>query len=571
MKLKKVVLTLVGLMAGVICLTVYIHRLDQEKVRSQFQEQQLIHAQNIAGEIKEFFHDHFMTMETILSSCRYEGMKRLRRDIDLYSETMKVKYVKEVSLYDESGKPIYSTGSRPGLQTAQYDKLLAGTKKIGNQEEVFVSPLAMDQVVIAVPVYQERPESKISRHLSQKKFVGIFSITTDVKMFLLREPEAAGLHPLQAWIMNRDGTLLFHYQHPEMVSRNLSKRDETCNRCHVSNEYMEKILKEKEGKVEYEVKEGPKKLAAFSSAQFGKTSWTVVVNSEYDQVTGFIKKDLQAQLALLGLAFLAALFGSFQLLRKERLKTKAEEEAKSWQERITEGQKVEDELKKSTDRLHFLSKQLLNAQETERRRITNELHDELGQDLTVLKLLLGHIVKKLPEDRKDLKELYMETLRCTDHLVENVRRVFQDLSPHILEHFGLTVALQRLIKDFGKLHEIGIEEEIINIDHLVPKEAHIIVYRILQEILTNIGKHAQATLISIVLKMNLDHLYLSVEDDGKGFDIDRTVLRTADGKGMGLAILEERVRMLDGLLDIQSQEGYGTRVNITIPIPREDS
>lgn len=567
MKHKKVTLALVGLLAGVVLLTAFIHRMNREKVFSQFQERQLLQAQNIAGEIEEFFRDHSMILQTILSSCRYEGVKRLRRDIGLYSEMMKARQVKEVSFFDEFGNPLYSTGSRPGLPTGGYDEVSAAAGKTGNQQEIFVFPLALDRVVIAFPVYQERPADKNGPGQSRKIFVGIFSITTDLKKFLLREPEAPGLLSSPAWIMNRDGTLLYHSQRPEMVSRNLSRRDATCNHCHVQNGYIEKILKEKEGKIEYALDEGPRKLGAFSSARFGKSSWTIMVSSDYDRVAGLGKKDLPNLLALLGLVFLAALLGYFQLLRKERLKTKAEEESKRWRERITESQKAEDDLKKSTDRLHLLSKELLNAQERELKRITNELHDELGQDLTVLRLLLGHILKKLPEDQQEIRELSKETIRCADHLVENVRRVFHDLSPHILENFGLTVALQRLIKDFSKLHGIGIQEEITHIDHLVPREAHILVYRILQEILTNIGKHAEAGLVSVVLIINNDHLYLTVEDDGKGFDIDRTILGTADGKGMGLAILDERVRMLNGELDIQSKEGYGTQVNIAIPIP----
>jgi hypothetical protein len=284
MKLKKVTLTLVGLLTGVVLLTAFIHRMNREKVFSQFQERQLLQAQNIAGEIEEFFRDHSMILQTILSSCRYEGVKRLRRDIGLYTGMMKARQVKEVSFFDEFGKPIYSTGSRPGLPTGWYDEVSAAARKTGNQGEIFVFPLALDQVVIAFPIYQERPAHKNGPGQSRKKYVGVFSITTDLKKFLLREPEAAGSPSPPAWIMNQDGTLLYHYQRPEMVSRNLSRKDVTCNHCHVRNGYIEKILKEKEGKMEYAVDEGPKKLAAFSSARFGKSSWTIVVDSDYDQV-----------------------------------------------------------------------------------------------------------------------------------------------------------------------------------------------------------------------------------------------------------------------------------------------
>jgi signal transduction histidine kinase len=238
---------------------------------------------------------------------------------------------------------------------------------------------------------------------------------------------------------------------------------------------------------------------------------------------------------------------------------------------VAERKRAEAELQRSEAELRRLSSHLMTAQENERRRISLELHDELGQALSALKLQVGSIQRKLRNDQTALKEGCGETLRYVDETIENVRRLSRDLSPSILEDLGLSAALGWLIEDFTKHHDIKVSADVTNIDNLFSREAQITIYRIFQEALTNIGKHAQATKVSVVVERNGRRVSLLVEDDGKGFDIKRVQQRSPSVKGLGMASMYERVRMVGGILEVSSQERKGTRISFSIPIEEGES
>ena len=159
---------------------------------------------------------------------------------------------------------------------------------------------------------------------------------------------------------------------------------------------------------------------------------------------------------------------------------------------ITERKQAEEALKESERHLRDLSSQLLTAQETERKRISRELHDELGQSLTVMKLRLNYIEKKLSEHQTELKEECESGVRFIDQIIENIRRLSRDLSPTILDDFGLSAALRWVINNFAKSYTIKVILNMTDVDSLLPSGSHVVVYRTIQEALTNIGKHSQA-------------------------------------------------------------------------------
>lgn len=232
---------------------------------------------------------------------------------------------------------------------------------------------------------------------------------------------------------------------------------------------------------------------------------------------------------------------------------------------IGERLQAESALIESENKLRHLSFHILMEQEKERRRLALELHDEMGQSLSLLKVRLTTIQRKLRNEETSLVEAFDETRKYLNEIIENVRRISRDLSPSILEDLGLAAALDRLISDFSKHFHIEVSHDIEDIDNLFSGETRIIVYRIFQEVLANIGKHAQAAHVSIVVKKQDKMALFLVKDNGKGFDVKEISDRRPAEKGMGLAAMHERARMVGSSLKIWTQKGKGTQITFMVP------
>lgn len=234
---------------------------------------------------------------------------------------------------------------------------------------------------------------------------------------------------------------------------------------------------------------------------------------------------------------------------------------------ITESRRAGDALKASEKQLRNLSFQLLTAQETERKRLSRELHDELGQALTAMKLRLSFIERNLSlKPPAELKQECRYGVEYINQVIEDVRRLSRDLSPTILEDFGLYAAIRWLVNNFEKNYDIKVILEMTDIDSLLPRSDHVLLYRIIQEALTNIGKHSQARNVSIAASTDGVTVMLSIEDDGIGFNARNAFLGGPENKGLGLATMKGRAGMLGGVLSVQEREGRGTRITLTIPI-----
>ncbi len=220
--------------------------------------------------------------------------------------------------------------------------------------------------------------------------------------------------------------------------------------------------------------------------------------------------------------------------------------------------------------LRYLFSQIITAQEIKSKRISLELHDELGQALSLIKFKLRFIKKLLHDDQMLIKQECEETLEFIDQVIENVRRLSRDLSPTILDDLGLTAAIRWLKTNFELSHKnIHITSNIINIDHFFPQDSHINIYRIIQEALTNIGEHAKAKNVSIHIEKHNKVISFSIEDDGKGFNIKQALTKITIERGLGLASMAERVEMLGGVFNLSSEKNKGTRVQFHIPIKKK--
>jgi len=236
----------------------------------------------------------------------------------------------------------------------------------------------------------------------------------------------------------------------------------------------------------------------------------------------------------------------------------------------TETQRSKMALQESERRLRYLSSELLTAQEHERKRLSMELHDELGQSLTVMKLRTRAIEKGLrPDEQSDLKQECLELLAYLDQVIDNVRRLSRDLSPSILEDLGLLAALKYLVDGIGKYFLVEQSFEVQDLNGLFSLESQIIIYRIFQECLHNITKHAGPCRVSVALRQEDGAVTFNIEDDGVGFDVTQISGRDASRRGLGLVALYERGRMLGGSCQVWSRQGAGTKIVCRIPIPQK--
>jgi signal transduction histidine kinase len=204
-------------------------------------------------------------------------------------------------------------------------------------------------------------------------------------------------------------------------------------------------------------------------------------------------------------------------------------------------------------------RRVVEAQEEERRRLARELHDETGQALA--SILLG---LKTLEEASDVTELRdrVEALRSrVVETLQDVRRLAVELRPAALDDFGLEPALERLASGFAEQTGLKVELESRLHDDRLPPEVETVLYRIVQEALTNIVKHANAGRVSIVVTQRAGSVGAIVEDDGRGFDPEQDT-----NGGIGLIGMRERVELLDGSMAIESAEGKGTTLVVEVPL-----
>ncbi len=222
--------------------------------------------------------------------------------------------------------------------------------------------------------------------------------------------------------------------------------------------------------------------------------------------------------------------------------------------------------KKAEQALQLLSRKVLMAQEGERARLSRELHDELGQRLTALRLELGWLKKATPEWAPDAAVALANSTELVEKAADELRALCKGLRPTLLDDLGLEPAVRGLVDEFEE--RFGIKTELViqlddDIAGLTP-EVGLCTYRILQESLTNVGRHAQASTVRIVLQRAADELRLAIIDDGKGFSENES----AELRGSGLAGMRERASLVNGTLETHSAPGKGTRVDLRVPLAK---
>jgi len=231
-------------------------------------------------------------------------------------------------------------------------------------------------------------------------------------------------------------------------------------------------------------------------------------------------------------------------------------------ERRSDGQRAHAE--EAEQAMRLLSQQLVAAQEEERKKLTRELHDHVGQMLTALRMEIGRAQRERSADDTRTSRTLGECKRLVDTILRSVRDLVMGLRPSMLDDFGLQPALEWHVRDFRRRSSIRVDLRLAGRLDALPDAHRTCVYRIVQEALTNCARHSRAQNVLVSVAHEDGRLELVVADDGEG-------LREGHARGMGLLGMEERVRELEGTFLVRpASEGQGTELRVVLPVPVDE-
>ncbi|HAQ20521.1 MAG TPA: hypothetical protein DCR40_15020 [Prolixibacteraceae bacterium] len=358
MKTKQIIFAITVIFIVPLIILINLHKLNKKEVVQRFQVTQQLESLRLAKNIESYLIKRTQEVNSLASfpSVQNRDMKEMSLEVQKYWDFVKNNYVKTVSVYDEKGTIICSTTQDSiGRNYAELDFFQWATKK-ENSDKQFVSsliqkthdktnPLPCFRILIVVPIYQKVAE--VNKSEPSDKFVGIVTATIDIEEIISAFRLNIGIYIKNeyAYILDSNGTLIYHGRNPEMVLRNFHAQNKTCTHCHGSFENVKTILSTEEGTIEYDLKGIPKKFASYSSMEFNNISWKIIICLDYKDVIWFIKKDLFLTLIVLGIIILSLIGGFSLLYRSNRLKVRATEEARQWKKM----RKLEDKIRESEE------------------------------------------------------------------------------------------------------------------------------------------------------------------------------------------------------------------------------
>lgn len=227
--------------------------------------------------------------------------------------------------------------------------------------------------------------------------------------------------------------------------------------------------------------------------------------------------------------------------------------------------KPEEDLCNYQEELRQLSAQLLTIQESERQRIAADLHDGIGQSLSLIKLSLESVMQQLGAgDSKEAEQSLGQLTQKVKETMDELHRTTMDMRPSMLDDLGIVPTLSWFFREFESAWRgRKIERDVCIAESDIPVLLKTTIFRILQEAVNNIVKHADADRIRVSLKKTGGMLHLSIEDNGRGFDLANVSVRGCSGHGFGLLTMKERARSSGGTFDLKSSFEQGTRIFIS--------
>jgi signal transduction histidine kinase len=226
-------------------------------------------------------------------------------------------------------------------------------------------------------------------------------------------------------------------------------------------------------------------------------------------------------------------------------------------------------LKRTEELLRALTQRLVQAQEVERRRVALELHDTITQMLCAVQFHSQALVEKLPARNQQAKEEAIKLREIIGKTVEEVERISRNLRPVVLDQLGLVPGLHETSTEFTSRTGVSVELDCVELTRRLPTDTELALYRILQETLKNVEKHARARQVVVHLTESGNFVQLTIKDDGIGFDSAQPVARLKGQGGLGLLGMRERAIYAGGTLTVKSVHGGGTEIEIRIPLPPE--
>jgi len=220
--------------------------------------------------------------------------------------------------------------------------------------------------------------------------------------------------------------------------------------------------------------------------------------------------------------------------------------------------------------LKEIPQRIIDAQEEERRRLSKEIHDDLGQSLATLKMLIQSSVLPAYLENKAIHKAYQRVIDYIDEIIEKTREIATTLRPKVIETIGLTRAIKKLLASFRKNKGLRIRALVGNLNDVQFRAEPINLYRIVQEALTNLYHHAEATDVEVVFRRGKQSLSVVIKDNGKGFFPEAAQKDIGYRDRHGLSTMRERAKLLGGELTIESQPGQGTQIRLNIPITIKD-
>ena len=228
---------------------------------------------------------------------------------------------------------------------------------------------------------------------------------------------------------------------------------------------------------------------------------------------------------------------------------------------------LEDEIRESESHLRFLSSQLLTVQEDERKRISAELHDDIAAKLAGIKFVLEKKLMETDEKNKEMSQSLRDIVSLVLDTIASTRRIMINLRPAMIDDLGILATLNWYSREFEQIFSPIQVEKQINIKEIeIPDHLKIIIFRILQEAMNNIAKHSGANHVYLSLQKINGTLALSIEDNGRGFDVENKTLKSETFQGFGIVNMKERARLSGGDFAIKSFQKKGTSIKVTWPL-----